>query len=155
MVEPAADELTTQQQALEYSVAGRMGKLIEPVIEPLGFDWKIGIGVVTSFAARETVVGTLGVVYGVGDEVVDDPAPLLDRIREAKHPDGSPVFTVATCLSLLVFYVLAMQCLPTQAVTRRETGSWKWAAFQLGYMTALAYTASLITYQTLAALGWG
>jgi ferrous iron transport protein B len=155
MVEPAADELTTQQQALEYSVAGRMGKLIEPVIEPLGFDWKIGIGVVTSFAARETVVGTLGVVYGVGDEVVDDPAPLLDRIREAKHPDGSPVFTVATCMSLLVFYVLAMQCLPTQAVTRRETGSWKWAAFQLGYMTALAYTASLITYQTLAALGWG
>lgn len=130
-------ELLAGQLAMEHSAAGRLGKAVEPVLEPLGFDWKIGIGVVTSFAARETVVGTLGVVYGVGDEVVDDPKPLIDRIRDAKRPDGSPVFTIATSLSLLVFYVLAMQCLPTQAVTRRETGSWRWAIFQLGYMTAL------------------
>lgn len=143
------------QLALEHSFAGRMGRLIEPAVEPLGFDWKIGVGVVTSFAARETVVGTLGVVYGVGEDVVDEPEPLLNRIREAKHADGTPVFTVATAFSLLVFYVLAMQCLPTQAVTRRETGSWKWALLQLGYMTVLAYAASLITYQTLAAFGLG
>jgi len=148
-------QLLEGQLAMEHSVAGKLGKAVEPALEPLGFDWKIGIGVVTSFAARETVVGTLGVVYGVGDDVVDDPKPLIDRIRDAKRPDGTAVFTVATSLSLLVFYVLAMQCLPTQAVTRRETGSWKWALFQLGYMTVLAYTGSLITYQTLVALGFG
>mgnify|MGYP006267639321 CR=1 FL=1 len=137
---------------LEHSIAGRAGKLIEPVIRPLGFDWKIGVGLATSFAAREVVVGTLGVMYGVGEEAVDDPEPLLNRIRDATWPDGTPVFTVATSVSFLVFFVLAMQCLPTQAVARRETGSWKWPLLQLGYMTALAYVASLIAYQSITAL---
>ena len=148
-VSPEQAEATA---ALEHSVAGRAGSLIEPVIRPLGFDWKIGVGLITSFAARETVVGTLGVMYGVGEDAIDEPEPLLDRIREARWPDGTPVFTLATSVSFLVFFVLAMQCLPTQAVARRETGSWKWPLLQLGYMTVLAYAASLVAYQTISAL---
>jgi len=151
-LEGQRDNLLAREQ-LRHSFAGQLGRTIEPVLEPLGFNWQIGIGVVTSFAARETVVGTLGVIYGVGEEAVDDPEPLLDRIRQAKHPDGTPVFTMATSISLLVFYVLAMQCLPTQAVTMRETNSWKWPIFQLGYMTALAYLASLVAYQGLNLVG--
>lgn len=148
-VSPEQAEATA---ALEHSFAGRLGQSIEPAIRPLGFDWKIGVGLVTSFAARETVVATLGVMYGVGEEAVDEPEPLLDRIRAATWPDGSPVFTLATSVSFLVFFVLAMQCLPTQAVARRETGSWKWPLLQLGYMTALAYAASLIVYQSISAI---
>jgi ferrous iron transport protein B len=136
--------------AFANSAAGRMGKAIEPVIEPLGFDWQIGVGIVSSFAAREVIVSTLSIIYGVGgDAAEEDPNSLYDNLRESKRSDGSPVYTTATCMSLLVFYVLAMQCLPTQAVTRRETGSWNWAIFQFGYMTVLAYLAALITYQTL------
>ena len=145
-------EQAASTAALEHSVAGRLGHFIEPAIRPLGFDWKIGVGLVTSFAARETVVGTLGVMYGVGEEAVDEPEPLLNRIRDATWPDGSPVFTAATSVSFLVFFVLAMQCLPTQAVAKRETGSWKWPLLQLGYMTALAYTASLVCYQVITTL---
>ncbi|MFG0250856.1 MAG: ferrous iron transporter B [Phycisphaeraceae bacterium JB051] len=141
------------EQALEYSYAGRAGKLIEPVVKPLGFDWRIGVGVVSSFAAREVIVSTLAVVYGVGEDVAEEnPDAFIDRLREARRSDGQLLFSTATCYSLLVFYVLAMQCLPTQAVTKRETGSWKWAAFQLGYMTVLAYSASLITYQVVSLL---
>ena len=114
----------------------------------MGFDWQIGVGVVSSFAAREVIVSTLAVVYGVGAETADEsPDTFYDTLRGAKRSDGTPVFTTATCISLLVFYVLAMQCLPTQVVTRRETNSWRWPAFQLAYMTVLAYTASLVTYQ--------
>ncbi len=138
----------TNQHALAHSFAGRMGRLIEPVIRPLGFDWQIGVGVVSSFAAREVIVSTLSVVYGVGADVADDdPRSFYDTLRTARRSDGSPVFTTATCISLLVFYVLAMQCLPTQAVTRRETDSWRWPIFQLIYMTVLAYTGSLIAFQ--------
>ena len=147
-----ADNLVAQE-ALEYSFAGRMGRAIEPVLRPLGFNWQIGVGIVTSFAARETIVSTLGVVYGVGEDVVDQAEPLLARVRRARKPDGGLVFTTATSISLLVFYVLAMQCLPTQVITRRETGTWKWALFQLGYMTVLAYAGSLVVYQGLTALG--
>jgi ferrous iron transport protein B len=124
------------------------------VIRPLGFDWRIGVGVISSFAAREVLVSSLAIIYGAEDEPVGGvQSALLDRMRAAKRADGSPVFTTATCLSLLVFYVLAAQCLPTQAVTRRETNSWKWAGFQLAYMSVLAYAASLLTYQGLTALG--
>jgi ferrous iron transport protein B len=141
------------EHALEYSFAGRAGKIIEPVVKPLGFDWRIGVGVVSSFAAREVIVSTLAVVYGVGEDVAEEnPDAFIDRLREARRSDGQLLFSTATCYSLLVFYVLAMQCLPTQAVTKRETGSWKWAAFQLGYMTVLAYSASLITYQVVSML---
>jgi ferrous iron transport protein B len=136
-------------------VAGRLGKLIEPIFAPLGFDWRIDIGVLSSFAARETLVATLAVVYGVGADAADDPGNLRDTLREQRRPDGTPVFSTATACSLLAFFALAMQCLPTQAVTRRETGSWRWAALQFGYMTVLAYTASFVVYQTLSRLGLG
>ena len=124
-----------------------MGKLIEPVVAPLGFDWQIGIGIISSFAAREVIVSTLSIVYGLGEEGADEEVGLYDTLREAKRIDGSPVFTSATCISLLVFYVLAMQCLPTQAITRRETNGWKWAIFQLVYMSVLAYSAAFVAYQ--------
>ncbi|QDT67392.1 Ferrous iron transport protein B [Planctomycetes bacterium MalM25] len=145
----AAAALTAQTE-LDRSFAGRIGRTIQPVFAPLGFDWKTTVGVVTSFAAREVVVSTLSVLYGLGEE--GDEGSLLDAMRAAQLADGSPVFTTATCLSLLVFYVLAMQCLPTQAVTWRETGSWKWALFQLGYMSVLAYVAALVTYQIASAV---
>ena len=140
--------------ALANSAAGRAGHWIEPVLRPLGFDWQIGIGILSSFAAREVIVSTLAVVYGVGEEAAEkDPESLYDSLRRAERSDGSKVFTTATCASLLVFYVLAMQCLSTQAITRRETNSLKWPAFQLGYMTVLAYSGSFLVYQTLRLLG--
>lgn len=149
-----ADRLVGQE-ALAYSCAGRVGRLLEPVFAPLGFDWKINVGVITSFAAREVVVSTLAIVYGIGEDGADDKATLVETLKRQKRPDGTPVFTMATGLSLLVFFVLAMQCLPTQAVTKRETGSWKWAVFQLVYMTAMAYVAALITYQVVSRTHFG
>lgn len=146
---------TIAQERLAYSVAGRVGKFVEPVFRPLGFDWKINVGVLTSFAAREVVVSTLAIVYGIGEDAAEEETTLVETLRRQKRPDGTPVFTTATGLSLLVFFVLAMQCLPTQAVTRRETGSWKWAALQLCYMSGLAYLGAFITYQTCKAAGLG
>ena len=137
-----------QAEKLERSYAGIIGKSIEPAIRPLGFDWKIGIAVVTSFAAREVFVGTMATLYSVGDD--DDDATLLkEKMRTAVRPDGTPVFTLATGLSLMIFYVFAMQCMSTLAVVKRETRSWKWPAIQLVYMTGLAYLLSLLVYQLL------
>jgi len=133
----------------EYAIIGRLGQTVAPVFEPLGFDWKISVGVMTSFAAREVVVSTLSILYGLGPEP-EEESSLKDRLSAATDADGNPVFTTATCVSLLVFFVLAMQCLPTQAVTKKETGSWKWAAFQFGYMTLLAYGAAWVAYQTVS-----
>jgi ferrous iron transport protein B len=146
-------ERLADQHSLVNSFAGRLGKLIEPVVAPLGFDWQIGIGVISSFAAREVIVSTMAVVYGLGGDGGDDQAGLYNTLRRAQRADGTAVFTVATSLSLLIFYVLAMQCLPTQAVTRRETGTWKWPVFQLAYMTVLAYGAALVTFQGLRLFG--
>jgi ferrous iron transport protein B len=136
---------------LEHSLAGRLGKLVEPVFLPLGFDWRIGLGVLSSFAARETLVSTLSVVFAAGDADASS-AGLRGALRAQRRPDGTPLFDTATACSLLVFFALAMQCLATLAVTRRETGSWRIAAFQLGYMTVLAYAAAFITYQSLRLL---
>ncbi|MEP2310895.1 ferrous iron transporter B [Rhodopirellula bahusiensis] len=133
----------------EYAVIGRMGKFVQPVFAPLGFDWKTSVGVMTSFAAREVVVSTLSILYGLGPEP-EDESSLHDRLMSATDAEGNRVFTPATCVSLLVFFVLAMQCLPTQAVTKKETGSWGWAIFQFGYMTVLAYVAALIAYQAIS-----
>jgi ferrous iron transport protein B len=146
-----ASEALQARHALEHSTAGRLGRLIEPLVRPLGFDWQIGIGIVTSFTAREVIVSTLAIVYGIGGGEGGSDS-LYDTLRSATRPDGSSIFTTATCGSLLVFYVLAMQCVSTLAITRRETGSWKWPAVQLAYMTALAYGASLLTFQTLSRL---
>lgn len=131
---------------LEYSVSGRIGHAIEPVIAPLGYDWKIGVGLIAAFAAREVFVSNLAVVYSVGDPE-EDQTPLEDAIRADTYDDGKPVWTPVVAASLLVWFVLAMQCISTTAVVRRETGGWKWPLIQLGYMTALAYVCALITYQ--------
>jgi ferrous iron transport protein B len=148
-----ADRLTSRH-ALAHSFAGRLGHLIEPVVAPLGFDWQIGIGVVSSFAAREVIVSTLSIVYGLGADATDEnPTGLYDTLRRATRQDGSPVFTTATCVSLLVFYVLAMQCLPTLPVTARESGHWGWAVLQFTYMTALAWTFGFVVHLGLGLLG--
>lgn len=128
---------------LSNSIAGRLGHAIEPVIKPLGYDWRIGVGIISSFAAREVVVSTLAIIHGVGD---DDEAMLYDSMRGATRDDGTALYTPATCVSLLVFFVLAMQCLPTSIVAKKETGSWKWPALQFAYMSALAYAAAWAAY---------
>jgi ferrous iron transport protein B len=145
----SADRLTAQS-ALQHSFAGKIGHLIEPAIAPLGYDWQIGIGIISSFAAREVIVSTLAIVYGVGEQAADqDRNSLYDSLRRAKRSDGTPIFNTATCASLLVFYILAAQCLSTSAVVKRETNSWKWPIFQIFYMTGLAYVCSLLVYQLL------
>jgi ferrous iron transport protein B len=149
----SGDENAQNQQSLQYSFAGRLGQAAEPIFEPLGFNWKINVGVISSFAAREVLVSAISVIHGIGEDAGEDPQGLVNSLRSQKRADGKPVFSRATCFSLMVFYVLAMQCLPTQAVTRRETGSWKWAIFQFVYMTILAYVSALIVYQTLTRLG--
>ena len=146
-----AKELEQQKQAalLENSYAGRLGKAIEPVISPLGYDWKIGIALITSFAAREVFVGTMATLYSVEGGKDADKQTLRQRMDSAKKADGSKVYTLATGISLMIFYMLAMQCMSTLAVVRRETRSWKWPVIQLMYMTGLAYMMSLIAYQLL------
>jgi len=134
---------------LEHSYMGILGKGIEPVIKPLGYDWKIGISLLTSFAAREVFVGSLATIYSVHQED-DDPKPLIDRLHEEKYPDGRPVYTLASGVSLLVFYAFAMQCMATLAVVKRETKSWKWPLIQLGYMGFMAYIGAFIAYQLLS-----
>jgi ferrous iron transport protein B len=131
---------------LENSYAGILGKAIEPVIAPLGYDWKIGIALITSFAAREVFVGTMATLYSVGDDKRDNNVTLRKKMEAAVRSDGSKVYNLATGLSLLVFYVLAMQCMSTLAVVKRETRSWKWPVIQLVYMTGLAYVMSLLVY---------
>jgi len=132
---------------LEYSYAGILGRAIEPAIEPLGYDWKIGIALITSFAAREVFVGTMATLYSVGEAESDSGETLTAKMQSAKRADGSMVYTRATGFSLLIFYLLAMQCMSTLAVVKRETGSWKWPVIQLLYMTALAYLFSYVAYQ--------
>ena len=131
---------------LENSYAGILGKSIEPVIQPLGYDWKIGIALITSFAAREVFVGTMATLYSVGEDKDKDYTTLRQKMEAAVRPDGTKVYDLATGLSLLVFYVLAMQCMSTLAVVKRETRSWKWPIIQLVYMTGLAYVFSWIVY---------
>lgn len=148
--QPGADAVQLDKEyhtlKLEKSYAGIIGKSLEPVITPLGYDWKIGIALVTSFAAREVFVGTMATLYSVGDD--DDGSLLLkEKMKSAVRLDGTPVFTLATGLSLMIFYVFAMQCMSTLAVVKRETRSWKWPVIQLVYMTALAYLMSWLVYQ--------
>ncbi len=149
--DPQAElDLLTSKYQVAYSAAGRFGRFVEPVFAPLGFDWQINVGVLSSFAAREVIVSTLAIVYGIGEDAAEEPATLTETLRSQTRPDGSPVFDTATAMSLLVFFVLAMQCLPTQAIARRETGGWRWPIFQVAYMTVLAWTGAFITYQTVS-----
>jgi len=143
---PKLKQHTKKQQnaaKLENSYAGILGKAIEPVIKPLGFDWKIGIALITSFAAREVFVGTMATLYSVEE---NDNTTLQQKMQSATKADGTKVYTLPTALSLMVFYVLAMQCMSTLAIVKRETRSWKWPVLQFTYMTALAYITSFIVY---------
>ncbi len=146
------DQIVSNQ--LENSYAGTLGRTFEPVIAPLGFDWKIGVALIASFAAREVLVSTLSIIYNIGDDATEESPTLINAIRNAKKSDGSKVWTPLTALSLMVFFVLAMQCMSTLAIVRRETNSWSWVIFMFGYMTVLAYIASLLTYQGGRFLGF-
>ncbi len=145
-----------QGAKLRHSFAGRLGHWIEPAIAPLGFDWKMGIGIVASFAAREVFVSTMSVVYNVGE--VDDSdvgvASLAQVLKSEKRDDGQSAYTPLVGVTLMVFYVFALQCVSTIAIVRRETNSWKWPLFQLLYMTALAWVMAFVTYQGGRLLGW-
>jgi ferrous iron transport protein B len=145
-------DLLTDRATQVSSFAGRLGRTLQPAFAPLGYDWQLTVGVLTSFLAREVFVSTLSVLVGDANDDVHDRG-VIDRIKAARRDDGRLVFTPATSVSLLVFFVLAMQCLPTLAVTRRETGNIKWAALQLGYMTSLAYIVAFVAYQSLRAAG--
>jgi ferrous iron transport protein B len=135
-------------ERLEASYAGHFGHFIEPVIRPLGYDWKIGIALLSSFYAREVFVGTMATIYSIGDGGDDANTTVRERLRQEKNPEtGGPMYTPALGWSLLIFYVFAMMCMSTLAATQRETKSWKWPAVQLTFMMGLAYIAAFITYQ--------
>jgi ferrous iron transport protein B len=151
----AAKEAAAAAVRLRESFGGRLGRVIEPAIEPLGFDWKIGIGLVGAFAAREVFVATLGVVYGAGAGVDEQSDSLRERIRAERKPDGTPRYTPLVGVSLLVFFALSAQCMSTLAAVRRETRSWRWPLFLFSYMTALAWLASFVVYQGGRVLGLG
>jgi ferrous iron transport protein B len=144
---PDDTKILTKQMSsekLQNSYAGILGKSIEPAIRPLGYDWKIGIAIISSIAAREVFVGTMATLYSVEE---NDDSSLRQKLQGAKHADGSKVYTLPAAVSLMIFYVLAMQCMSTLAVVKRETKSWKWPVFQFFYMTGLAYVMSLLVYQ--------
>jgi ferrous iron transport protein B len=152
---PAAQQQTIAQQSgdnavaaaqSEYSLAGRLGHAMEPALRPLGFDWKMGVGLVGAFAARETFISTMAITYAVGD-VGKDTHGLQEAMRADRYANGKPVWTPLAAISLLVWFVLALQCMSTVAIVRRETGGWGWPLFMILYMNALAYLASLAVFQ--------
>lgn len=152
-IEQDLDEASKKQMVesakMENSYIGIMGKTIEPVIAPIGYDWKIGISLITSFAAREVFVGSMATIYAVEDDG-GKQKPLLEKMKAEKRRDGTPVYSMATGVSLMVFYAFAMMCMATLAVVKRETKSWKWPLIQLGYMGGLAYVGAFIAYQVLS-----
>ena len=134
---------------LEHSYIGHLGKFIEPVIEPLGYDWKIGISLISSFAAREVFVGSLSTIYAVHDER-EEKQNLRETMKNEKRADGTPTYSMASGISLMVFYVFAMQCMSTLAVVKRETQSWKWPIIQLTFMGVMAYSLSYLSFLILS-----
>jgi ferrous iron transport protein B len=156
--EPAAvlaapDDASAAAAQLQQSYGGRLGRALEPAIAPLGFDWKIGVGLIGAFAAREVFVSTMAVVYGLEDASDDSPA-LRERLRTETRSDGRKLYTPLVCLSLMIFFALSCQCMSTLAVVKRETRSWRWPAFLFAYMTALAWVASFVVYQGGRLLGF-
>jgi len=150
---PQAGDDATPSEQIAQSFAGQAGHLIEPAIRPLGFNWEIGIGLISSFAAREVFVSAMSVVFNV-EEDEEDTAPLREALQTSTWPDGRPLFTPLVCLTLMIFYVFAMQCVSTVAVVKRETNSWKWPLFQIGYQTGFAWLLCLAVYQVGSALGY-
>ena len=147
-------EVAPDAPKIEASVAAAVGHAIEPITRPAGFDWRMDVGLISSFGARELMVGTMGIIFGI-DDAADNPAPLTEKLREAKRPDGTPLYGVRTGLALLAFFVLACQCLSTVAAIRRETNSVRWPAIVLAYTYALAYAAAVLVYQAAGVLGLG
>ena len=141
-------EKNRNTELLAQSYAGIIGRSIEPAIRPLGFDWKIGIALITSFAAREVFVGTMSTIYSIGDE--ENVSTVQQKLATVKDDNGEPFFNLPRGVSLLVFYVFAMQCMSTLAVVYRETKGWTWPLLQLVYMTGLAYVASYFAYHMLS-----
>ena len=157
VLEDQLSELDNRASAyqIEKSAIGYLGQLIEPIMQPLGFDWKLSAGIIASFAAREVIVGTLGTIYSIAD-ADEESLDLRQHLQEARDPEtGRPLYTPLVAISLLVFFVLALQCTSTLAIAKRELASWKWPIIMWIYMTGLAYLASLIVYQGGKALGWG
>ncbi len=152
MTYPKHDGLSPEE-SLQKSFAGMAGRTLEPVIKPLGYDWRIGIGLIGSFAAREVFVSTMNIVFNI-DASQEQVQPLRDAFLKARWPDGQRLFTPLVCISLMVFYVFAMQCLSTVAIVSRETNSWRWPVFQIFYMTGLAYVMAFIVFQGGRLLGW-
>ena len=150
---PSAESAAARERAIEQSYGGRLGKALEPVFAPLGFDWKLNVGIIGAFTAREVFVSTLGLVYGVGD-TDEEALPLREKLRSESR-GGAPRYTPLVGLSLLIFFALSCQCMSTLAVVRRETRTWRWPAFMFAYMTVLAYVASLVVYQGGRLLGFG
>jgi ferrous iron transport protein B len=150
---------TAQESQLAHSFLGHAGHAIEPLVRPLGFDWKIGVSIVSSFAAREVFVSTMGTIYGVGADDGTTLEALPDRLRAERDASGRPVYTPLTALSLMVFYVYALMCMSTVAVTVREAGGgrqgWRWAGLQFGYMLVLAYGAAWLVREVGLAMGYG
>jgi len=149
---PVDDDMASSQ--LRHSFAGRIGHVIEPLIAPLGFNWKIGIGLIGAMSAREVFVSTMGTVYSVAN-ADETSQPLHVALKRDKWPDGRAVWTPLVAISLMVYFVLAMQCMSTLAVVKRETNSWKWPIFMQVYLTVLAWVAAFIVYQGGRWMGWG
>jgi ferrous iron transport protein B len=147
-INPSVIPDRVSEYKLEHSYIGYIGKSIEPIIKPLGYDWKIGIAVVSSFAAREVFVGTLATIYSVGSHSAEE-ATIKNRMEAEINPDGTKIFNFATGISLLLFYAFAMQCVSTLAIVKKETNSWKWPIIQLVFMSGFAYVTALIAYQIL------
>jgi ferrous iron transport protein B len=141
-------------ERLRESYGGKLGQALEPVLAPLGFDWKMGVGIIGAFAAREVFVATMGVVYNVGSEVDENDVGLRERLRGERRADGTPVYTPLVGLSLLVFFALACQCVSTLAVVKRETHGYRWPVFLFTYMTSLAWVSSFLVYQGGRLLGF-
>jgi len=150
---PKAPDGASPTEQLAQSFAGKAGHALEPVIKPIGFDWQIGIGLISSLAAREVFVSTMSVVFNAED-TGNNTAPLRQSLLKATWPDGRPLFTPLVCLTLMIFYVFAMQCMSTLAVVKRETNSWRWPLFQMAYMTGTAWVVCFVFFQAGRALGF-
>ncbi len=142
-------------ELLQHSFLGQAGQLIEPVVRPLGWDWRIGMATLASFPAREVIISVLGTIYSLGGEHDEASEDLRDALQAAVRPDGTRIFTIPAVLSIMVFFALCAQCMSTLAVIQRETQSWGWAGFTFAYMTLLAYVGAYLTYQVTTFLGWG
>ena len=146
--EPLEELLNAENASLiQNSALGRMGQAIEPAVKPLGWDWKIGVGAIASFPAREVFIATMGTIYSLGGDVDEESPGLQAAIKSSQWPDGTPVYNVPVAMSIMVFFALCAQCVSTLVIIRRETNSWRWPIFSFSYMTVLAYVGALLTYQ--------